>query len=206
MCLRPYRRGRVCHATAVVPQAGLPLIRVGGTGLGVLATVGTVPSVAKYVIYVRVGFAAYLAIVVAVTVLAYQGQRVQQLVIRREVAETWMAEFQAVYRRLFQPRGRHFLRAFLASIAYFGLNYGAGYMILSGFGVSQGLRRYVLSVLLGVAPIISPIPGGAGAAEFVPITCSMRASPWTPSVHSLCCGDSHVLHPCSCGGLLLATR
>ena len=53
-------------------------------------------------------------------------------------------------RRLFQPRGRHFLRAFLASIAYFGLNYGAGYMILSGFGVSQGLRRYVLSVLLGV--------------------------------------------------------
>ncbi|HHT74402.1 MAG TPA: hypothetical protein GX008_11900, partial [Firmicutes bacterium] len=53
------------------------------------------------------------------------------------------------------------------SIAYFGLNYGAGYMILSGFGVSQGLRRYVLSVLLGVAPIISPIPGGAGAAEFV---------------------------------------
>jgi uncharacterized protein (TIRG00374 family) len=165
-----YRRGRsVPHATAVVAAGGF----AAQSGLAVLASVvlaavGAVPSeVAKYVIYVRVGFAAYLAIVVAVTVLAYQGQRVQQLVIRREVAETWMAEFQAVYRRLFQPRGRHFLRAFLASIAYFGLNYGAGYMILSGFGVSQGLRRYVLSVLLGVAPIISPIPGGAGAAEFV---------------------------------------
>ena len=52
-------------------------------------------------------------------------------------------------------------------MGFFGLNYGAGYMILSGFGVSRGLMRYGLTVLLGVAPLISPIPGGAGAAGLV---------------------------------------
>lgn len=165
-----YRWGRsMPHATAVVAAGGF----AAQSGLAllaslVLAALGKLPpDLSRSVLYVRLGFAAYFVIVLGVTILAYQGQRVQRLIIRRDVAETWMGEFQAVYRKLFKPRGKHFLRAFFASMGYFGLNYSAGYMILSGFGVSQGMRRYGLSVLLGVAPIISPIPGGAGAAELV---------------------------------------
>lgn len=165
-----YKRGRsVPHATAVVAAGGF----AAQSGLAILASVvlaamGGVPlDLAQSVKYVRWGFAAYLAIVLGITALAYQGKRVQQLIIRRDVAESWIAEFQHFYRRLFSPRGLHFIKAQLAGIGYFACNYAAGYMILSGFGVSQGLMRYGVAVLLGVAPIISPIPGGAGAAEFV---------------------------------------
>ena len=165
-----YRRGRsLPHATAVVAAGGF----AAHTGLALLASIvmaamGKVsPELAGSVRYVRLGFVVYLLIVLVVIILAYQGQRVQRLIIRRQVAEEWMGEFQAVYRRIFRDRGKYFLRAVLAGMGFFGLNYGAGYMILSGFGVSRGLMRHGLTVLLGVAPLISPIPGGAGAAELV---------------------------------------
>lgn len=165
-----YRQGRtVPHAAALVAAGGLAS-QVGLTVLAslVLAGMGSFPpELAASVRYVRLGFAVYFLIVVALIILVYQGRRIQRLIIRRETAGEWMAEFQTYYRRLFHPWGKHFLRACLAGMGYFGLSYGAGFMILSGFGVSSGLKRYGLSVLLGVAPIISPIPGGAGAAELV---------------------------------------
>lgn len=165
-----YRRGRSgAHAMAIVLLGGF----AAQTGLAILAfTVLSVMGeisldVASAVKYVRWGFAAYFAILVILTILVWQGKRIQRLFVRWEVAQNWLDEFNHYYRELFIPRGRYYIQTLLAGLAYFALNYAAGFMILSGFGVANGLKRYGVSVLLGVAPIISPIPGGAGAAELV---------------------------------------
>ncbi|NLM40403.1 MAG: UPF0104 family protein [Firmicutes bacterium] len=165
-----YRRGRSgAHATAIVllggfaAQTGLALL-----AFTVLTLMGELPlDVAPAIKYVRWGFAIYFAILLALTILVWRGKRVQRLVIRWEVAQNWLDEFTYYYRQLFLPRGRYYIHTMLAGITYFALNYAAGFMLLSGFGVASGLKRYGVAVLLGVAPIFSPIPGGAGAAELI---------------------------------------
>jgi len=81
-----------------------------------------------------------------------------------------LQDFQGTFQVLFSPKGiLYFGGAFLGGFAYYSVQYGSLFFLLGGFGVAEGapLARFGYAVLLGVAPILMPLPGGTGAAEYL---------------------------------------
>ena len=167
-----FRRGMsVAQATAVVIGGGF----AAQLGLFTLATLVLhsmveIPSdVSAFLGYVRVCFFIYGIALLALVVIVFQGKRIQLLFGKRKLAAEWIVDFQATFRALFARQGRYFLGALVTGFVYYAVYYSAGFFLLTGFDVSRSsvVLRYGVSVLLGIAPLVSPIPGGAGAAELV---------------------------------------
>jgi uncharacterized membrane protein YbhN (UPF0104 family) len=51
------------------------------------------------------------------------------------------------------------------AFSYYVVYYFGSFLLLSGFGVFHPWLRFAIAVIFGVAPVFSPIPGGAGLSE-----------------------------------------
>lgn len=176
-----YRRGvSAPKASAVVTAGGM----AGQLSLSVLSLIvfsllnQVPPRVDKFLLFVRIAFVLYMILLITLLYLASRGKWVQKWFQKKKIfnqndesfaAKTgeWVNEFQATYKQIFAEKGRFFARSLGAAFAYYAVYYLASFTLLTGFGVSAGILRYGVSVLLGVAPVFSPIPGGAGTAELV---------------------------------------
>lgn len=177
-----YRRGvSAPRASAVVTAGGMAgQLSLAALSLIVFSLLDQVPPrVGKFLIYVRIAFVLYMGVLIALLYLASRSTWVRKWLQKKKIFDQeedqsfavktgqWVNEFQATYKQIFSEKGRYFARSLAAAFAYYVVYYLASFTLLTGFGVSEGILRYGVSVLLGVAPVFSPIPGGAGTAELV---------------------------------------
>ena len=59
----------------------------------------------------------------------------------------------------------YYLACLAVAFCYYVVYFSGSYVLLSGFGVFHPWLRYAVAVMFGVAPVFSPIPGGAGVSE-----------------------------------------
>lgn len=174
-----YRRGlNMPQASAVVLTGGIASqISLSALAILILPNLRTVPAhLSKYLLYIQVLFLVYIFILIGLLYLSARPNRLTALFFRRRKnkepnspskAAAWLEEFQETCGKLAGLHGRSYLAVLTVAFLYYAVYYLAGFILLTGFGVFTGLFRYAISVLLGIAPVFSPIPGGAGAAELV---------------------------------------
>lgn len=169
-----YRRGITIPAgTAIVVAGGM----AGQFTLSVLILVlfSIVPEfpigLVPYVKYIRLAAVGYMTILVALAFIITKSQRLLSWLVQKRGPESkslaWLGEFRATYQMLIFKRKKHYLACLMMALSYYVVYYLAGHILLSGFGVFNPLLRYSISVLFGIAPVFSPIPGGAGASELI---------------------------------------
>ncbi|HHY09401.1 MAG TPA: flippase-like domain-containing protein [Firmicutes bacterium] len=174
-----YRRGlSIPQATAIVITGGIASqISLAALAILILPNLRTAPAhLAKYLLYLQLLLLLYVLALIAVLYLAARPNRLANFIYRRRQAQdsdspsraaVWLEEFQTTCKKLAGLHGRSYLGALAIAFLYYLVYYLAGFILLSGFGVFSGIFRYAISILLGIAPVFSPIPGGAGAAELV---------------------------------------
>jgi len=167
-----YRRGlKASRATAVVLGGGL----AGQSALALLglSTSSVLPSVppdlAAYFTTVKIGALVYLSIIAALQVGIVKSERLFQWVFRKfgrqSRSAAWLADFRSTYEFLLTKRTGHYLTCVAIAFSYYVVYYTGTFLLLGGFGIFYPLLRFALAVLFGVAPVFSPIPGGAGLSE-----------------------------------------
>ena len=167
-----YRRGlRSPQATAVVLGGGL----AGQTALALLAfvtsaTLRSVPfDLAPYFTGVKYGALAYLTILTALQFAIVRSERIFQWLFRKRGGQSrsaaWIADFRSAYELLLTKGQGRYLLCVAVAFAYYVVYYTGSFLLLSGFGIFYPGLRFALAVLFGVAPVFSPIPGGAGLSE-----------------------------------------
>lgn len=167
-----YRRGfPTATATALVIAGGI----AGQIGLSVLSLLlfSTVSSsqsgLARYLPYLSAGALVYLLALLVLLFLITKHDLFFQWIFRKKGAQSrtaqWLAEFRATFRLLLGPRRRYYGACLLMALCYYAVYYLGGFVLLSGFGLYQPWLRYAVSVFFGIAPVFSPIPGGAGISE-----------------------------------------
>lgn len=155
------------QATAVVVLGGfatqLGLFVLATTVLQLTKMPPDIMSVLGYVIPLLFLYGSVLALLL---VLLYRGRKLFFLTGKKK--EEWMMVFSETFRSLLANKGRYFFSAMTAGFLYYAFTYMAAFFLLTGFGVAFGtpLVRYGISVLMGVTPLVSPLPGGMGAAEY----------------------------------------
>lgn len=168
-----YRRGMsVPQATATVTAGGLAgQICLAALAILVLPNLKTAPSpLVNYLLHIQLALLGYILILIVLLYLAAKGRRLVRFFNRRKKGSktgAWLEEFQRTYLILLGKRKGAYLISLAVAFFYYLVYYTAGFLLLSGLGVFSGLFRYSFSVFLGIAPVFSPIPGGAGAAELV---------------------------------------
>lgn len=169
-----YRRGlKVPTATAIVVAGGL----AGQIGLSILSFImfwrldNAPQAVASYLKYIRFGSLAYFLILVGLIVMILRSERFFEWVFRKRGAESrsaaWLAEFRATFQLIVQKRRGYFLCCLVFAFSYYIVYYMGGFVLFTGFQVFNPWLRLAISVLFGIAPVFSPIPGGAGASELI---------------------------------------
>lgn len=166
-----YRRGvKGSAATAVVVAGGLAgQLSLASLTIASLSLATNIPpDLAQYVSGVRVGAVLYIAILITLLVLIVRSKRVLEWMFKKKGASrpaVWLEEFSANIQLMLGEKRRHFFAAYVVSFSYYLVYYTGTFLLLSGFGVYTPSLRYAIAVLFGVAPVFSPIPGGAGVAE-----------------------------------------
>lgn len=166
-----YRRGvKGSAATAVVMAGGLAgQLSLACLGLVTFSTLTNAPpELEQYFRTVRTGAVLYIVVLIALLVLTVRGKRAFQWLSRKKGASrpvVWFEEFRSTIQFMLGERRRYFLAAFAVAFSYYLVYYTGTFVLLSGLGVYTPRLRYALAVLFGVAPVFSPIPGGAGVAE-----------------------------------------
>ncbi len=166
-----YKRGiKSSMGTAMVIAGGL----AGQTSLAVLALVmfstltNVPPELAQYFNAMRIGALVYIGILVSLFLLIVSSQRFFQWAFRKRGASrplVWVEEFRSTIHFLIsQERGRY-LACLMVAFSYYVVYYTGTFVLLTGFGVLEPWPRYAIAVLFGLAPVFSPIPGGAGVSE-----------------------------------------
>lgn len=169
-----YRRGvSVPTATAVVTAGGI----AGQIGLAVLAlvmfsTVSNVPvGLARYLTIIRFGAVGYIVVLIGLLFVIVQNERWLLWLSKKRGTESkgaaWLEEFRATYRLILEQRVGYYLACLVVALAYYIVYYLGGFVLLTGFGAYEPWFRFAVSVLFGIAPVFSPIPGGAGASELI---------------------------------------
>lgn len=167
-----YRRGfGVPSASAVVIAGGMAgQLSLGVLALTIFSTLKDVPpEFAQYFHGVKVGAAIYIVILLALLVVIVKSERFFQWAFRKRGAESrsaaWLDEFRSVFQTLVAKRWGYFLGCIATALCYYVVYYLGSFVLLSGFRVFHPWLRYAIAVLFGVAPVFSPIPGGAGVSE-----------------------------------------
>ncbi len=166
-----YRRGvKGSVATAVVVAGGLAgQLSLVSLGLLTFSTATNVPpDLAQYFGAVRFGAVIYILILITLLVLIVRSKRVFQWIFRKNGAArpaVWLEEFRATIQLMLGEKRKYFLAGWAVAMLYYMVYYTGTFLLLSGFGVYTPQLRYAIAVLFGMAPVFSPIPGGAGVAE-----------------------------------------
>lgn len=169
-----YRQGvGLAKATALVTAGGI----AGQLSLSLLATImfsnmGAAPEgLSKYLQILRFGAMGYILILLGILAIIVLNERWLRWFFAKRGAESrgaaWLEEFQATYRQLLGPDFLNFLICLVVAMAYYVVYYMGGFVLLTGFGAYDPWLRFGISVLFGIAPVFSPIPGGAGASELI---------------------------------------
>ncbi|NLM41933.1 MAG: flippase-like domain-containing protein [Firmicutes bacterium] len=167
-----YRRGlKSSQATAVVLGGGL-------AGQSALALLGLVTSsilrgvpgdLASYFTAVKIGALVYLLILSGLQVGIIKSERLFKWVFSKTGSKSrsaaWVAGFRSNYEFLITKRSGHYAVCVATAFTYYAVYYLGSFLLLSGFGVFHPWLRFAVAVLFGVAPVFSPIPGGAGLSE-----------------------------------------
>ena len=165
-----YKRGvRSSTATAIVIAGGLAgQLSLATLGLVMFSTLSSVPpDLVQYFNGLRTAALVYIGILIALLVLIVRSQRFFQWIFRKRGASrpaVWVEEFRATMHLLLDETG-YYLACLVVAFCYYAVYYMGSFVLLSGFGVFHPWLRYAISVLFGVAPVFSPIPGGAGVSE-----------------------------------------
>lgn len=169
-----YRRGMgVATATAVVTAGGIGgQIALALLTLFMFSTLPTAPvGLARFLNLIRFGALGYLVILVGILLIITLNERWLQWFFAKRGAEsrgaTWLEEFQATYRLLLGQHLGNYLVCVVVAFLYYIVYYMGGFVLLSGFNAYEPWLRFGISVLFGIAPVFSPIPGGAGASELI---------------------------------------
>ncbi|HHU62578.1 MAG TPA: flippase-like domain-containing protein [Natronincola sp.] len=169
-----YRRGiSLASGTAVVIAGGMAgQFTLSTLILALLFLVKEFPlGLAPYVGYLRWIIAGYIIILVILVFIITKSKRILHRVMQKRGPKSkslaWLEEFRSTYRFLMFRQKRYYFACLVMALFYYLTYYSAGFILLSGFGVFEPLLRYTISVLFGIAPVFSPIPGGAGASELV---------------------------------------
>lgn len=169
-----YRRGvGVPTGTAIMIAGGLAgQMSLSLLSLAVFSSLTNVPSeIARYLNYVRLGALGYILILVTLVAVIIRSERFFQWVFRKRGSQSrsaaWLDEFRSSFKFLITGRWKYYLACMVMAFCYYVVYYMGGYVLLSGFGVLTPLLRYAISVLFGIAPVFSPIPGAAGASELI---------------------------------------
>lgn len=167
-----YRRGiKTSVATAVVVAGGMAgQMSLALLGLATSSTLTNVPpDLAQYFNAVKIGAAVYIAILLGLLFLIVKSERFFLWVFRKKGAESrsavWIEDFRSTIHVLLNKRRGYYLACVAVAFSYYMVYYLGGFVLLSGFGVFHPWLRYSVAVLFGVAPVFSPIPGGAGVSE-----------------------------------------
>ncbi len=148
---------------------------LGQTALALLAfvtsaTLRSVPfDLAPYFTGVKYGALAYLTILTALQFAIVRSERIFQWLFRKRGGQSrsaaWIADFRSAYELLLTKGQGRYLLCVAVAFAYYVVYYTGSFLLLSGFGIFYPGLRFALAVLFGVAPVFSPIPGGAGLSE-----------------------------------------
>ena len=84
---------------------------------------------------------------------------------RESRSAAWLDEFRGTYEFLNAKRTKSYIGCVAIAICYYVVYYFGTFLLLSGFGIFYPWLRFAIAVLFGVAPVFSPIPGGAGLSE-----------------------------------------
>ena len=166
-----YRRGlKGSTATAIVIGGGLAgQLSLATLGLVVFSILTNIPpDLARYFHAVRIGAVLYVAVLLTLLVLIVRSQRFFQWIFHKRGASrpaVWLEEFRSTMHFILGQRRSHFLACFAVAFSYYVVYYTGSFMLLTGFGVYSPWLRYAIAVLFGIAPVFSPIPGGAGVSE-----------------------------------------
>ncbi len=167
-----YRRGlRSSQATAVVLGGGLAgQSALAFLGLITSATLSDLPAdLAPYFTAVRIGAVVYLLILTGLQLGIVKSERLFQWVFSRigskSRSASWIADFRSAYELLLTKGRWHYAACVMVAISYYVVYYMGSFLLLSGFAVFHPWLRFAVAVLFGVAPVFSPIPGGAGLSE-----------------------------------------
>lgn len=169
-----YRQGvGVAQATALVTAGGI----AGQISLALLASImfssmpGAAPGLVKYLRILRFGAIAYIMVLLALLAIIVLNERWLKWFFAKRGEESrgaaWLGEFQATYRQLLGPGFGNFLVCVVVALLYYIVYYMGGFILLAGFNAFEPWLRFGISVLFGIAPVFSPIPGGAGASELI---------------------------------------
>ncbi len=167
-----YRRGfTVPTASALVVAGGM----AGQMSLAVLSlvlfsTVDNVPpSLAKFFSYIKVGAFCYILILFALILLITRNDRFFRWFFQKRGDQSrsaqWLEEFRSAYILLVSGKRRYYAACLGMALCYYAVYYLGGFVLLSGFKVYHPWLRYAISVSFGIAPVFSPLPGGAGLSE-----------------------------------------
>lgn len=117
----------------------------------------------------KYGALAYLTILTALQFAIVRSERIFQWLFRKRGGQSrsaaWIADFRSAYELLLTKGQGRYLLCVAVAFAYYVVYYTGSFLLLSGFGIFYPGLRFALAVLFGVAPVFSPIPGGAGLSE-----------------------------------------
>jgi uncharacterized protein (TIRG00374 family) len=165
-----YRRGlKSSTGTAIVIAGGLAgQLSLATLGFVMFSTVSNVPpDLAQYISGLRLGALIYSGVLIALLVLIVRSERFFGWLFRKRGDSRpalWVQEFRTTIQLLLGERG-YYLACLAVAFCYYVVYFSGSYVLLSGFGVFHPWLRYAVAVMFGVAPVFSPIPGGAGVSE-----------------------------------------
>lgn len=167
-----YRRGfTVPSASAVVVAGGMAgQLSLAALSLVLFSFVTNVPpNLAKFFFYIKVGAFGYILILIALILLITRNDRFFRWFFQKwgnkSRSAQWLEEFRSVYTLLVSEKRLHYTACLGMALGYYGVYYLGGFVLLSGFNVYHPWLRYAISVSFGIAPVFSPLPGGAGLSE-----------------------------------------
>lgn len=167
-----FRRGfAVPTATALVVAGGMAgQLSLAFLSLVLFSAVANVPpGLAKFFVYLKVGALGYILVLIALMLLITRNDRFFQWVFQKRGNQSrsaqWLAEFRSTYTLLVSEKRFYYAACLAVALCYYGVYYLGGFVLLSGFNIYHPWLRYAVSVSFGIAPVFSPIPGGAGLSE-----------------------------------------
>lgn len=166
-----YRRGlKGSTATAIVLAGGLAgQLSLASLGLLMFSALRDLPpDLERTIDGVRIGAFCYIIVLITLLVLTMRSKRFFQWLFRKKGPSrpaVWLEEFRSTFQYILGERRRYFYASYAVAFSYYVVYYTGSFVLLSGFDVFEPWLRYAISVLFGVAPVFSPIPGGAGVAE-----------------------------------------
>ena len=167
-----YRRGlKTSVGSAIVFAGGL----AGQSMLALLCLITTttlknVPAdLVMYFNVIKIAALAYLVVLAILLMGIARSERIFNWLMQKlrlgERSATWIAEFHSTIKLFLGEARGHYLACLATAFCYYVVYYTGSFTLLSGFGVFRPWLRFAVAVLFGLAPVVSPIPGGAGLSE-----------------------------------------